>query len=320
MALPDMVVFNQYIQTETIELLGQMVEKFNAASNNSIVLSTTGFDGDYLQTSFWNQLPIARRVDRDATNDTEAATDLTQAQHNAVKVAGGFGPVLFEPGQLSWMQKDPAEAIRVSSEALANGIMADMLNTGIAAGVAAISNQAAATADTGASAELTYVNINSAHAKFGDASSMIVADIMDGASYHALLAQNLGNAEVLFEAGNVTVVNILGKAVVVTDAPALRQANPGKTSILGLVNNGIVVNDASDLITNTETRNGKLRIETTFQADYTFGLGLKGYAWDIANGGNSPLDAAIATGTNWDLVMADIKHTAGVVASFTTPA
>jgi hypothetical protein len=299
MALPDMVVFNSYIQSETIELLGQMVEKFNAASNNSIVLSTTGFDGDYLQESFWNQLPIARRVDRDATNDAEAATDLTQAQHNTVKIAGGFGPVLFEPGQLTWMQKDPAEAIRVSSEALANGIMADMLNTAILGGVAAIT-KTATTADTGASAELTYVNLNSAHALFGDASSMIVADVMDGASYHALIGQNLANAEVLFEAQNVTVVNILGKAIVVTDAPALRVANPGKTSILGLVTNGIVVNDANDLITNTETNNGKLRIETTFQADYTFGLGIKGYAWDIANGGNSPLDAAIATGTNWE--------------------
>jgi hypothetical protein len=164
------------------------------------------------------------------------------------------------------------------------------------------------------------VNLNSAHALFGDSSSAIVADVMDGASYHALIGQNLTNTEILFEAGNVLVVNILGKTVVVTDAPALRVVNPGKTSILGLVTNGIVVNDASDLITNVETTNGNTRIETTFQADYTFGLGIKGYAWDIANGGPSPLDAAIATGTNWDLVVADIKHSAGVVASFTTPA
>ncbi len=315
MALPDMVVFNQYIQTETIELLGQMVEKFNAASNNSIVLSTTGFDGDFLQTSFWNQLPIARRVDRDATNDAEAATDLTQGQHNAVKIAGGFGPVLFEPGQLTWMQKDPAEAVRVSSEALANGMMADMLNTAIAGGVAAIT-KTATTFGTGLEAELTYANLNSAHALFGDSSMAIVADVMDGTSWHALIGQNLTNTEILFEAGNVTVVNILGKTVVVTDAPALRLGAAAATSILGLVTNAIVVNDASDLVVNTDTTNGKLRIETTFQADYTFGLGVKGYAWDIANGGNSPLDAAIATGTNWDLVVADIKHSAGVVATF----
>jgi len=74
------------------------------------------------------------------------------------------------------------------------------------------------------------------------------------------------------------------------------------------------VSDGGDLITNIETSNGKERIETTFQADYTFGLGLKGYTWDEATGGKSPTDAELATGTNWDKVATDIKHTAGVIA------
>jgi hypothetical protein len=198
-------------------------------------------------------------------------------------------------------------------------MLADMLNTAIAGGVAAIT-KTATQADTGLEAELSYVNLNSAHALFRDSSSAIVADVMDGVSWHALIGQNLTNTEILFEAGNVTVVNILGKTVVVTDAPALRLGAAAQTSILGLVTNGIVVNDASDLITNVSTTNGNTRIETTFQADYTFGLGIKGYAWDIANGGPSPLDAAISTGTNWDLVVADIKHSAGVIATFTAPA
>jgi hypothetical protein len=60
--------------------------------------------------------------------------------------------------------------------------------------------------------------------------------------------------------------------------------------------------------------NGKTRIETTMQVDYSFGLRVKGYAWDVTNGGKSPSDAALATGTNWDKVATDNKHTAGVLA------
>jgi hypothetical protein len=62
-----------------------------------------------------------------------------------------------------------------------------------------------------------------------------------------------------------------------------------------------------------ETSNGNKRIETTWQADYTFGVKLKGYAWDVANGGASPTDAELFTGTNWDKAVAENKHTLGTL-------
>jgi hypothetical protein len=74
-----------------------------------------------------------------------------------------------------------------------------------------------------------------------------------------------------------------------------------------------MVMDGSDLITNIQTVNGKQRIETTFQADYTFGLALRGYSWDTTNGGKSPTDAELFTGSNWDLVANSIKGSAGVI-------
>lgn len=52
-----------------------------------------------------------------------------------------------------------------------------------------------------------------------------------------------------------------------------------------------MIENASDIITNVETTNGKERIETSFQVDYTFSVGLKGYSWDESNGGKSPTDA-----------------------------
>ena len=315
MALSNMKVFNEYLKRTTIETLAQDVEKFNASSAGAIRLTTQGIDGDFLQESFWAGVHSAqRRVDRYAANGVQAATPLAQKQYDSVKIAGGFGPVLFEPSQLSWIQKSPEEALEVISRNLSEAIMSDQLNTAIAALAAAIGNQAGAVNDVSATAGVSYIAINGAHAKFGDASARIIAQVMTGAMYHKLIGQNLANAEKLFTFSGVTIVDILGKAVIVTDAPALFVAGtPDKAKVLSLVSGAAVVSDGSDLITNVQTSNGKLRIETTMQADYTFGLGLKGYTWDTANGGKSPTDTEIATGSNWDLVANSVKASAGVM-------
>lgn len=316
MALTDMKTFNAYLMEATAETLGQQVEKFNGASNGAIVLTSMNFEGDFFQRSFYAALHSAqRRVDRYAAQSSAAATALSQLQENSVKVAGGFGPISFEPGQMSWIQKNEAEAIAVISGQLAEAILKDQLNSGVAAAVAAIANQGAATVnDVSASAAVSYTALNGAHALFGDSSMDLVAQVMDGSTYHRLVGENLTNTPQLFQAQNVLVVDILGKPVIVTDAPSLYEAGtPNKNKVLSLASSGVTVMDGSDVITNIETSNGQSRIETTMQADYTFGLGLKGYAWDTVNGGKSPSDAAIATGTNWDKVVDDIKHTAGVL-------
>lgn len=315
MSLSQMQVFNQYIMPAVIETLGQMIDKFNGASNGTIRLTTGGFDGDFLQESFFAAVHSAqRRVNRYGENGVVTPTDLTQLKHSSVKVAGGFGPIRFEPSQLTWLQKPTTEGIEVASRNFAEALLADQLNTAILALRAAIANSAGVTNDVSATAGVSYVGLNGAHAKFGDRSSDIAANIMTGAVFHKLIGQNLTNTQQLFQAGNVTVVDILGKAVVVTDAPALYVAGtPNKEYVLGLVEGAATVHDAGDVISNIDTVNGGERIVTTMQVDYTFGLGLKGYTWDEANGGKSPSNAALGTGANWDRVASDIKHTAGVV-------
>jgi len=318
MALSDMKVFNEYVREATIETVAQMVEQFNAASAGAIQLSTTGFDGDFLLRSSFSSLHAAqRRVDRYATNTSASSTALAQIQHNTVKIAGGFGPIEWEPAQLKWVGDNPAAAVEVISRNMSEAIMKDMLNSAIAAAVAAMENVGSAVVyDTNTAVDITYTHINRAHAKFGDMSQLLVCDVMDGQTYHDLIEVNLTNTGYLFQAGNVTVVQILGKRIVVTDAPALRES-PTTTGndikVLSLVSGGVVVTDAGDLITNIQTNNGSQRIKTTMQADYTFGLGLKGYAWDTSSGGKSPTDAEIATGSNWDQIATSIKHTAGVL-------
>lgn len=315
MSTSQMQVFNDFIMPATIETLAQMVEKFNQASGGSIVLTTDGFTGDFLQRSFFQSIHNAvRRVNRYAANGAASITDLSQIKESGVKVAGGIGPIRYEPAQMTWLQKPTAEGIEVASRNFAEAMLQDQLNTAIAALVAAISNNADTTNDVSASAGVSYSAINTAHSKFGDASGSIVAEVMRGSVYHKLIGSNLANAERLFQAGNVRVVDILGDVVVVTDAPALYTAGtPNKDKVLSLVSQAAVVHDGGDVVSNIDTTNGKERIETTLQVDYTFGVSLNGYTWDEANGGKSPSDAALATGTNWDRTSTSVKHTAGVI-------
>ena len=315
MALTNMVVFIDNVRELVFEKLGQQIEKFNVASNNTLQLSSDGFSGDFFERSFYNSLASSRRrVDRYAANSTVSATALSQSKAVEVKVAGGFGPIIFEPSQMTWINSNPAEALNVISNSMVEAILADQLNSAIAALVAAISNQASAKKDVSATAGISQIALNATDALFGDSSMMLSARIMRGATYHKLIGQNLTNAETLFNSGTVTVVNILGKPIVVTDAPALRvTGTPNKEIVLTLVSGAMVIGGTSDLVTNVDTSNGKDRIETTLQGDYSFTMKMLGYSWDVANGGKSPTDAEIATGTNWDLYVTNIKYSAGVV-------
>ena len=316
MALSNMQVYNDEIVGTTIELLGQKTDQFNAASGGAIVLSTAAWRGDFSKESFFNQIASAkRRVDRYAATATQAATALTQGEHVGVKVAGGFGPVLFEPSQMTYLNEDPENAIRAISEGFSDALLADQLNTAVGSAVAAVSGQAALVNDVSATGGLTLNVLNNSHAKFGDQSQLLVTDVMTGAAWHKLVDKALTNSSQLFASGNVMVVDILGKRYVISDIPALYEAGtPNKSKVLSVVANGIIVDNASDIISNVDTSNGNTRIQTTWQADYTFGLKLKGYSWDVANGGKSPLDAELFTSTNWDKAVAENKHTLGTLA------
>lgn len=316
MALSNMQVYNDEIVGTTIELLGQKTDVFNAASGGAIVLSSAAWKGDFSKESFFNQIASARRrVDRYAAIAVQAPTALTQGEHVGVKVAGGFGPVLFEPSQMTWLNEDPASAIRAISEGFSDALLQDQLNTAIASAVAAVSGQAALVNDVSATAGLTLNALNNSHAKFGDQSQLLVADVMTGAAWHKLVDKALTNSSQLFASGNVMVVDILGKRYVISDIPALYEAgSPNKSKVLSVTASGIIVDNTSDIIANMDTSNGSTRIQTTWQADYSFGLKLKGYSWDVTNGGKSPLDAELATASNWDKAVAENKHTLGTLA------
>jgi hypothetical protein len=314
MALSDMKVYSREIQSSVLESIPQMLNAFNEASAGGIQMSMSGFEGDFISDAIYSNFASSGyRVDRHAANGAQAATDIAQIEGVGVKVAGAF-KMAFEPAQMTYLLKNPAEGIEVISRGVTEGIFQDMLNTGIAGASAAISNVAAVTNDitAGTNATITQVELNNTYAKFQDASQNIVCNVMNGISYHQLLGEALTNGAALFTAGNVQVIDIQGKRTVVTDAPALTNATTDYRTLC-LTSGGIVISNGGDVVNTIGEDLSLSRAKTISHTDYTFGANVKGYAWDKAVGGASPDDSEIATGTNWDQYVSSIKHTAGTI-------
>jgi len=318
MALSDLSVFSKSVYDSMTEVATQQIDLFNAASRGTIQLSAGAMQGDYAERAFFAKISgLVRRRNSYGSGAVTAKT-LTQLVDNMVKIAAGTPPVNLDPGQFKWIQMNPEVAGAALGQQLAKDMLQDMLNTSVMAGYAALSGQAASiqydgtgdTVDT-----LTAAMMNSAAAKFGDRSSEIVAWIMHSYSAHLFYGNAIANASSLFTYGTINVMgDPFGRVFVVSDIPTLfTSGTPNIAYTLGLVNGAIEVEQNNDFTDNYETKNGDENILRTYQAEWSYNLGIKGFAWDKTNGGKSPNDAAIATATNWDKNVTSIKDIAGVL-------
>jgi hypothetical protein len=310
-----MQVFSEYAQTAATETIRQQADLFNAAAQGVITLVPAANEGDYSDETFWKNISGLVRTRNAYGSGSVTAVDLEQESITKVKVAGGTVPVRFEPQQFTWIQKNPEEAGVVIGEQLGIGMAAKMLNVSLSAGVSAVANNTDMISDQTAGT-LARAGLVSGSAKMGDRSGDIVAWVMHSKPMHDLMGENVSNADRLFEIGNVSVMQDgFGRLMFMTDSPSLVNTTPDPDTynILGLVPGALMVEDNGDLFTNIETSNGEENIQRTMQSEFTYNVGVKGYSWDKTNGGASPAEAALGTGTNWDKVVSDNKDTAGVL-------
>lgn len=321
MALSDLAVYSEYAYSAFSETLRQQVDLFNAATGGAIMLQSAAHQGDFSDVAFFAKVTggLVRRRNAYGSG-TVAEKVLKHHVDTSVKVAAGTPPVRLDPGQFRWIQQNPEVAGAAKGQQLAVDTMADMLNVGLGSVYSALSQVSDvvydATANTDAADKLpTWNNLNNGQAKFGDQSSQIAAWIMHSTPMHKLYGSNLTNGERLFTYGTVNVVrDPFGKLLVMTDSPNLFAAGtPNVYHILGLVPGGVLIGQNNDFDANEETKNGDENIIRTYQAEWSYNIGVKGFAWDKANGGKSPTDAALFTSTNWDKYATSHKDLAGVV-------
>lgn len=320
MALSDLAVYSEYAYSSMSEVLQQQVNLFNQASGGTISLSAAAHQGDFSDVAFFAKIAGGTVRRRNAYGSgTVSEKVLAHLVDTMVKIAAGTPPIRIDPGQFKWIQQNPEVAGVALGQQLAVDTLADMLNTGLGATVAAIGTQASNTHDiTGGTPPADLMSFTAqagATAKFGDMSNRIQAWIMHSKPMHDLYSNALTNTERLFVYGNVNVLrDPFGRLYIMTDSPNLVTAgSPNVYNTLGLVPGALSLEQNNDFTANEETKNGGENIIRTYQAEWSYEMGIMGFSWDKANGGKSPNDAAILTGTNWDKYATSHKDLAGVL-------
>lgn|SRR5574337_341072 len=320
MALSDLAVFNEWTYSTMTEILDQQIALFNAATRNAFTLRTAAHTGDYSETAMWAKITsLVRRRNAYGTG-TLTAQAMKHLVDTAVKVAAGTNPIDLSPGQFKWIQLNPQEAGAAMGQQLAVDTMADMLNTGILATVAAIAGNAAMVNDVyndTTAVDATIAQLNTTVGKFGDRANAIAAWVMHSKPLFDIYGNAITNTNRLFVFGTIAVAQDgFGRPLVMTDSPALITpvaTKPNKYNTLGLVPGALLVEQNGDFTQNIDTRNGNENISSTYQAEWSYQLSVKGFSWDKTNGGKSPNDSAIGVSTNWDQYATSDKDTAGVM-------
>lgn len=319
MSLATFKVFSQYAYSSMLELLNHNITLFNAATRGGIILRGGSNQGDFSDMALYQRISgLVRRRDAYATGAV-TAKELTMLQETSVKVAAGTPPVQIDPHWWTWISRSPDEAGVVLGKQLAEDTLADMLAVAIKAYVAALTTIGATVVSDGTAGTMTLAKLVTGSALFGDRAQDIACWILHSKPMHDLYGASLANTAQLFTFGNVKVMQDgFGRPFVITDQPDLVYTSGGtKYHTLGMVPGASLIEQNPDFLANEEINNGDENIRKTWQAQWTYNVGLKGFAWDKTNGGKSPTNAAIATGSNWDRFATETKDLPGIVVNTT---
>lgn len=315
MALSDLAVFSEYAYSTMTEMQDQQIGLFNAATRGGLVLQSGNHQGDYSDEAMWAKISGLVRRRNAYGSGTVAEKVLEHLTETSVKVAAGTPPVRIDPGMMKWIQRSPEEAGVVVGKQMAEDSIADMLNTAVLVYASAIGQVANVVYDHSSTGVMSLAALNKGAAKFGDRAGALVAWVMHSKSAFDIYGEALTNATRLFVFGNVRVIEDgFGRPLVVTDSPNLITAGtPDTYAALGLTPGAVLVSQNGDFTDNVETKNGDENIIRTYQAEWSYNVGIQGFAWDKTNGGKSPTNAALGTATNWDRYATSDKDLAGVL-------
>lgn len=314
----DFVIFQDEFYGGQYEAMTQNANAFNGASNNGMIMQTRDIRGNYGKESFLKELTSL--VTRRDLTSVSAATDIamTMDEFINVKINRKIGPVAQTLGAWRKISADSREMSFQLGRMIGEQKAKDMVSTAIGAVEAALQGQATATVDKTAASVTTlcHAHLVAAMNLRGDKANEIVCWVMHSKPFFdlvgAAISDNVTNVAdaVIYGGGPGT----LGKPVVVTDAAQLLQAgSPNSYPVLGLVQAGVSVIESEQQDIYSEIVTGLEQLALRVQGEYAFNIGVKGFKWDVTNGGTNPTDANVFTTTNWDVAgTSDVKRWAGV--------
>lgn len=314
----DLNIRNPFLHTALTERLTQFSDAFNAASLGAIRLTTASKIGFAEHETFFTS--IAGLITRRDTTSVAAApaTKLVNVEKTAIKLDRKIGPVENTISSFNKIGMSTNEMQVAVGEQAAVAMAVGMLNDGLGSLVAAIKQNAAAIATV--AGPITTASLVSGMFKLGDRQDRIVCWIMHSFQFAQLIQNQIAaniNGISSFNIINGTPIT-MGRPVIISDSPSLVTANGAGAGndyywAIGLTEGAL------DLV-NSEEENVLLQIVTglenlvaRIQGEYAYNMGMKGYTYDLTNGGNNPSAAALTTAGNWDLVVTDYKDGPGVL-------
>ena len=312
-------IYQDQFNAGLAEKLAENVDGFNAASNNAIRLTTEYSRGAYFEEAFYD-LNSSLIAARDPTS-LSAATDATISQDSIIspKLTRAIGPIGQTLNSLKKTNTSQEEFSFMFGGMVADQIAQDYLKSAVSALVAAIGTQATLINGTDvAPADLDHKNLITTMAKMGDMADQIACWVMHSSVYYGLVKQAI--TDNVYDVGAISVKGAttptLGRPVIVTDN-VYTNTTGGTTDplyhVLGLVPNAIHIKEAEETTMVSEMVTGLDNLQVRLQGESAYTMTMKGFTWDLANGGSYPSAAAVATGTNWDLQVSSVKNGPGVM-------
>ena len=318
----DFKIYNDMYWGGVTEVLQQNVAGFNANSLNSLILVPRAIKGDFEKESFIQQMTAL--VGRRDTTSLAAQTDtaLTQDELVGIKLNRKIKPVASTLD--AWRKIVGTNSMEDFSyslgQSMGSNIAADYINVALSAVANALGNEAGLALDITAEATKTPTHdaLIRTMALLGDQAQRLQIWVMHSSAYFKLMQQSV--ADKIFEVAGATIyqgtIQTFNRPVLVIDSPSLVVADAGGAGIdgyytLGLTQNALEVAQSEEQYITSAEVTGQEQLIYRVQGEYAFNLKMKGFAWDLTNGGVNPTDAAVATATNWDRVAADIKSCAG---------
>lgn len=315
----DFKIYQEQFFGGMTETLQQAADVMNEASNGAIAMTTERMKGDYEQESFFKTL--ASLVSRQDISSVGAVSGqkLVQDEIVRVKLHRKIGPVEVTRKAFNQIGEDPELASFILGQQTAQAAMESMLNAGLLAARVALANVANVTNDVTAAAvkTTTHTNLMRTLQKFGDKQSRIVAWVLHSTNWFDLGVDGVDNQIDSIAADIIRVLTVpgVGRPFIVTDSPSLivTADTPDSYFVLGLTEMGLQLLLTEDQYVTTEEVTGLEQIINRIQGEWAFNVGVKGFKWDITNGGANPDDTALGTGSNWDKAVTADKDLAGVV-------
>ena len=316
----DFRILDEHLHRGVQEEMSQRVNAFNEETFGCIRLIDERVSGHFEHNVLWKDLPNAIAWRDIASTAAVADSKIDEIDEIAVKINrrivphAATGDALRK--SLAGFNNDLEQWSANWGQRLARNIPKDMLNTALLAATAAIRNQASNLEDQGGTGTITSSMLPDALYRMGDAAERVKCWIMHSKVFKDLLKEQITTnrlevtAFALFEGAPAT----LNKPVFITDSPNLIVAGtPNEYLTLGLVEDGIVLKNAEEEDMLVRKVDGLHQILYRIQGEFAYTIQVKGFQWDTTNGGINPQDAAVGTGTNWDIVASSNKSLAGVV-------